>query len=396
MSKLLVSCDHYVFCYNNKYFLKESGIVLLERYLSVFSSIRFAVRVKYVNSEDELGIHSFELKHKEVEVFELPFFQGPKQYLTVYLKTLSNLKKVTEGCSAAILRLPSTVGFEVLKRIKKKQIPFAIEVIANPLESAKLTKSKINYFLLMEMHRKLKKAVNDANGVSYVTKSTLQKIYPTSKRTEFESYYSSVELPDDFYFKPRTLDSNEPFVLCHVSNQIKSHNKGYLIAIQTLKILKENGIKNVSLKFAGYGELIPELTDYSKELEVEESVEFVGHLTFNELRTFLLSSNLMILPTVSEGLPRCIIEAGATGLPCISTPVGGIPELLPNNLLFKPKDAQQFASSVISIIEDKKLYEKISKDLFEMSQEFNRTVLTNRRTQFYRQLQSSQKINQSK
>jgi glycosyltransferase involved in cell wall biosynthesis len=163
-----------------------------------------------------------------------------------------------------------------------------------------------------------------------------------------------------------------------------------------LKILKESGINNVRLKFAGYGELIPELIEYSKELEVEESVEFVGHLTFDELRSFFLTSSLMIFPTISEGLPRCIIEAGATGLPCISTPVGGIPELLPNNLLFNPKDAQKFASSVISIIEDNKLYEKISKDLFELSQEFNRTILTNRRTQFYRNLQSSQKVNQLK
>lgn len=385
--KLLVSCDHYAFKYKGDYYVKESAITLLNRYLSTFDFVRFAVRVKHVKNYNDLGVHICKINSTLIEIYELPFFQGPKQYLKVIFKTLIRSKNAPKGCAAAIFRLPSTVGFEVLRQTKKQKLPYAIEIIANPKEASKQSKSIFNFLLLYLIHIQLKNVVKHAQGVSYVTKNTLQKIYKTSDKVIFESNYSSVELRKEFYNKPRVLNNKGTIVICHVSNQIKSENKGYSVAIHVLKLLIENNPHiDFKLKFTGYGNLVPKLKDLAFKLGISRNVEFVGHLRLDELRSFLNSSDIMIFPTKSEGLPRCIIEAGATGLPVISTPVGGIPELLIQEFLVKQEDVYGFFDKIQSLIDKPEEYEKESLRLFNLSKLFVNTLLDERRETFYKQL----------
>ncbi len=386
MKKLLLSCDHYVFSFHGQYYVKESGLILLNRYLNVFELVRFAVRVKTVFSEKELGIHRFLIEDKRIEVYPIPFFQGPKQYASSFLRIKKTLKSVYKGVDAAIFRLPSPLGFMALNEIKNKNIPLAVEIIANPYEKMKNTSSIFHFILQFLIHQKLKKALKHANGVSYVTKSVLQRIYPPQKKDHFKSYYSSVELPQAFFYKKRVLKKGKEFVICHVTNQIKTYNKGHITLLKAIKILKEKGLENVVVKFAGYGDLMKELHQYSLSLRLKDNVEFVGYLDLNELREFLVRSDLMVFPSKTEGMPRCIVEAMATGLPCLSTPVGGIPELLPHSLLFQPNDSVGFAKKINELYQNSNLYEELSSELFEKSKQFSSEALTNRRNKFYQNL----------
>lgn len=385
MTKILLSCDEYAYHLNGDFYLGEFGTALVYRYLNVFDKIRVAVRTKDVNIEKELKSNLLKINDDRIEVFPLPFFQGPKQYAKVFFKTREILKEVTDGCDVAIFRLPSTVAYACLSVVKKKNMAYAIEIVANPFELKQSAEGFIYKCLMTSWDNQLKKAALGAKGVSYVTKASLQNNYPASKNG-FTTSYSSIELDDLFFFEPRTkVVENQEIKISHVANPIKTFSKGHMTVMKIVKYLNDKNLK-ASAKFAGDGKLVDEFKQRAVELGIADKIEFVGLLNKQELYEFLLDSNIMVFPSSSEGLPRVIIEAMATGLPCLSTKIGGIPELLDHSLLFDKDDIEGFSQKIIEIFSDKKIYNRLSKSNFEKSKEYSRDVLTKKRNDFYRKL----------
>jgi glycosyltransferase involved in cell wall biosynthesis len=71
-------------------------------------------------------------------------------------------------------------------------------------------------------------------------------------------------------------------------------------------------------------------------------------------------ADLLVLPSLNEGLPRVILEAMATGLPVVATSVGGIPELVMDGrtgLLVRPGDERALADAVCRVLADPDLAE---------------------------------------
>ena len=106
----------------------------------------------------------------------------------------------------------------------------------------------------------------------------------------------------------------------------------------------------------------------------------------NNVRDELVKSDIFVFPTRAEGLPRAVIEAMAVGLPCLSTPVNGIPELLDNDFMFEPDDVDGFANKIIELIQNPSMLEQISKKNIEKSKEYSWDKLSYRRTKFYEKL----------
>jgi glycosyltransferase involved in cell wall biosynthesis len=69
----------------------------------------------------------------------------------------------------------------------------------------------------------------------------------------------------------------------------------------------------------------------------------------------LAESDVFALPSRAEGVPMALLEAMASGLPCITTPVGGIPDVLTHNvegLLVRPGDHAELTAALARYIED--------------------------------------------
>ncbi len=111
------------------------------------------------------------------------------------------------------------------------------------------------------------------------------------------------------------------------------------------------------LILAGIGEL-EQARSLAEELNLEQHVTFAGWVDPQQRGKLLSEADVFVLPSYNEGLPMALLEAMSWGLPSITTPVGGIPEVITHSetgLLVNPGEVQQLAEALESLIEHESL-----------------------------------------
>lgn len=101
--------------------------------------------------------------------------------------------------------------------------------------------------------------------------------------------------------------------------------KGFMYAFQAMRRLKDAGIK-FTYKIAGTGAMEEELRFAIYDLGLEDCVQLVGKLKHEEVFDFLKAADVYIQPSVQEGFCNALLEAQGTGLLCIASDAGGLPE----------------------------------------------------------------------
>ena len=386
MTKVLMSCDDSIFLNNGQYYAKNRDKMLFyQRYLRVFDSLRLVCRCE--EEKDLKDIRIPLASDPRIEVVPVPVFHGPKDYLKVYSDIGHIMHDALDGCDAAVLRIPSTVALRVGNKVVKCGLPFVCEVVYDAEDGWRGAKG-FNRILWKRIDKQMRRLCAKADGVSCVTEKYLQQHYFSVKPNAFTSHYSSLSLPSAFYSGNRSFPSHWPFVIAHTANQVNfSGRKGHVEVIKAIRLLREKGV-DVKVKFAGldYCGGIDKLVRFSKELGIADYVEFVGYLNREELSRFLDTADIFVLPTRAEGLPRVIIEAMAKGLPCITTPVSGNPELINGHFLVPYDDFGLLADRIEELVTNPPLYEKTSLVNFEKSKQYGADVLQSRRDKFYSQL----------
>jgi glycosyltransferase involved in cell wall biosynthesis len=90
--------------------------------------------------------------------------------------------------------------------------------------------------------------------------------------------------------------------------------------------------------------------------KIQSRIRWTGYVPFGQpLFDRMRAADIFVLPTLSEGTPHVLVEARASGLPCISTTVGGVPTTVTHGidaLLVPPKDSRALARALQRIIRD--------------------------------------------
>lgn len=394
MSKVIVTVDHqFQRTPDGKVWVKTIyGYDFWKRYLQVFDEVRIVGRVRPVEKIEEKMLLS---SGDGVEFFDLPHYRGLKEYLLQYTNIQRAVKTVTDGCDCAIFRIPSPIANMIHAQVVKKDMPWAVEVVNDPWDNfapgtfKSIFRPVYRYWFTKQVKDMSKKA----NGASYVTQFALQKNYPNyamlygESKEHFESYYSSITLKKDYIWKERGFDAKKARLeIIHVNSCVTDFSKGHDVVIRVCKILRKKGL-NVYVTFVGDGPMRADFEKMAADVGVEEYVHFTGLLSgANEVREKLLNADILIFPTLGEGLPRTVIEAMAVGLPCLSTPVAGIPELLADEDMFEQQDAEAFAKRAYQILSNEEEYIQISKRNVSKTEEYEESILTDRRNEFYEKL----------
>ncbi len=392
MCKLLVTVDHqFVRTPDGRVWVKTIyEYDFWKRYLNVFDSVRIVCRIQDVSEINEKMLLS---SGDKVEFFALPQYRGPKEFALKYFKIKKQMRGVAEGCDCALFRIPSPIANGVQKEAVKKGLPWAVEIVNDPWDTFAPGSYKgiTRPFVRVFFTHQVKSMARRANGASYVTKFALQNRYPSAARLQkkggyhFENYYSSINLKENYFYEDKR-QPEAPYTIVHVNSCITDYSKGHDVVLRCVKRMLDRGI-NSKIVFVGDGPARPEFEKMAKDLGIENRVMFTGMLhSSGAVREHLIQADLMIFPTKGEGLPRTVIEAMAVGLPCISTPVNGIPELLDKKDMMTQQDDLAFATRAEEILTDREMYQRISKKNISKAKEYVNSVLSQRRDVFYAQL----------
>ena len=126
-------------------------------------------------------------------------------------------------------------------------------------------------------------------------------------------------------FSPRPVPHNAvPEVVC-VGRLCAA--KGQYVLLQACDELRKRGVR-LHLTFLGDGPERPSLEAAARQLGVQEFVTFAGAVGQDQVHSHLEGADMMVLPSFAEGLPVVLMEAMAKEVPCVSTRIMGIPELI--------------------------------------------------------------------
>lgn len=125
---------------------------------------------------------------------------------------------------------------------------------------------------------------------------------------------------------PKVVSKCRAFLVGHVGQL--HHGKGWRLLLEAVDRLRQDG-RDIQLVLAGKGQ--------DAELAREEALKRDGYVHFlgvvqNASECLIPQLDALVLATWSEGMPMSIIEAFAAGVPVLATPVGGIPEMLEDNV----------------------------------------------------------------
>lgn len=386
MVKLLISCDQSVNYCNGKYYAKnQERYDFFKRYLRVFDTLRLAVRCVDVCEEEKAGI---ELADPRIEIFHISNFSGPIQYAKSYFKIAGQIRSIVDGCDAAIIRIPSTIGQRVAHKVMKSGIPYAVEIVYDATDGAANSKSFFERILWRSINKDMLAITHKADGVSCVTERFLQRHYFSTKKNAFVSNYSSLALDNTFYTSARVFPRKKIMTIVHVANQVDYNTrKGHIQLVDMLEILINRGtLAKIIFVGSDYHNGIAQLRLYAKKQGLSEYITFTGRVNRKELSDILEKADLFVFPTAAEGLPRVVIEAMAKGLPCVISNVSGNPELVAEDMLVDYMDVETLAVKVEQLVSDKDLYERTSIQNFNKSQEYEASILEQRRDKFYGKL----------
>ena len=144
-------------------------------------------------------------------------------------------------------------------------------------------------------------------------------------------------------------------------------NKGLAYAIEAMK-----SVPDTRYIIVGDGELRSELARLIKRFNLESHVSLVGQV--KDVATLLNAFDIFLLPSVKEGLPYTLLEAGLAGLPVIATSVGGVPDIIEDRetgLLVAPTHPSEIAQKLKALLANPKLRETLGRNLHAVATNYS-------------------------
>ena len=338
-----------VFVHDHKFCRDDSGAYysdgqfpyeLWARYLQYFDEIIVMGRVRSLREEESWGMLDLSSGPK-VEFVEIPVPLHPGARLFSSCKVKKRMEETIRHADGVIVRNGelAVLAAAVAQRLQKL---WAVEVVSSAFDGFWRHGSWLGKLYAPWAELAMRRMVRKAPFALYVTKEFLQKRYPCNGRT---AACSDVQLDisplaDKQERQKQDLLGKRVLRIGMIGSLTQAY-KGLKTALAALRQLKERGF-SFEFHVLGGGDLAPWKMLATKE-GVAQEAHFDGILPKSAVGAWLDQVDVYIQPSLTEGLPRALLEAMGRGCPAIASRVGGIPELLEASCLHRPGDAEDLA-----------------------------------------------------
>lgn len=161
--------------------------------------------------------------------------------------------------------------------------------------------------------------------------------------------------PPDAVLRAELVRGRPDFVVLTPARLHEQKGHAYLLAAAAQ-------IPDATFVLAGDGPLRAPLEAQARELGISERCLFLGHRT--DVQDLLAAADLLVLPSLWEGLPVSVLEGMAAGLPIVATAIGGTDEAVTNEsngLLVPPRDAGALATAIGRVRRDAELAKRLAR-----------------------------------
>jgi len=300
-----------------------------------------------------------------VSISDLPFFQRYLEYLTNYFGRFSCFKKTIREQNIKLIH--AHFGWEGIFILPLKR-HFKLPLVTS------LYGSDINRWPRKAIYRRQLRRLFSEGDIFLAVSNDLRRTAVSLGCPEQKIMVHDWGI-DLGKFKPAVTREEKDAVkilMCGRLVEYKGFKKGIEAFAQSLK-----KHRNIRLEIIGDGPLKKELVRTIQKLGLEKYVTLSGSKTYQEVARAMREADIFIMPYSvgkhgeREGLPNVLKEAQATGLPVISTALGGVPEVVldgETGFLIKEKDTEELARKLNLLIEKPELradYGKKGRELVE-------------------------------
>ena len=367
-----INCD-----VNGRYYSIGFNDKLLDRYSAVFGNVGIVTRVDRTNTlstyteTDKLTVDKY-------KVIEYPNYLTLKGIFASKRNSTKQLENEISKCDALIIRLPSFLGSKCVKIARKYQKPVLIELVGCPWDSLRnhglSGKILAPYMCLMTKHQ-----VKKASDVLYVTNEFLQRRYPTQGRQIGCSDVELLRSSQESLCNKSEHPSTEKILIIGTVGKIDLKYKGHATVIKAIKTMKAQGY-NVQYQIVGPGDK-SYLENCAIKNDVKDNVVFTGSMGHDKIFEWLDTIDIYIQPSLTEGMPRALIEAMSRGCPCVASNAGGMPELLEKKFIFPKGNVKQLTKILLNASQNG-LFTQGGRNQ-EFTNQFSPDVIQEKRSAFY-------------
>lgn len=195
--------------------------------------------------------------------------------------------------------------------------------------------------------------------ISSFTRSQLMNLCPYNQWDKFSVVRLGVD--PTFFAPPTRIETNEKFEILCVGRLTPAKGQ-HLLIDATDRLLKQG--RQVRLRLVGSGPDESSLREGAARLGNLSSIVFEGAVNQDRIRSLYATADVFCLPSFAEGLPVVLMEAMSMEIPCVSTCIAGIPELIRNGidgLLVPASDLNALVGAIARLMDDSQLRNRLAR-----------------------------------
>lgn len=378
-----------LFAHCNRFYKDKDGNIfsggafppsIWENYLQNFNHITFYGRGSSIHRKE---LNNMVPPSNNISFILTDKYKSTKDFLINLVNIRNELKPLVSNSDIVLARLPSFIGYIAVAEAYIQNKPVWIEQVGNGKESLSKHGSLMGKLIAHPADIINKYLVKKADFVSYVTASKLQKDYPASLKAitialsdvYIEEIFSAVDIKIERF-------ERRPFRICLIG-ALDVNYKGQKILLKAISLLPNHIKDNIEINFIGGGDPAS-IISLANDLNLKNSLGHIGPLQAGkEINHFLSLMSLYIQCSLTEGLPRSMIEAMAVGCPVIGSNVGGIPELVNPSFIHHAGDFKKLSKDIEYLyINRKELYNESLRSI-SIAADFHISNLMEKRKSFY-------------